>query len=176
MISSVKIDITPIKEQVGQVLEYSREVKIPPITGLTFEEPWKLNVKVNHTYNGYYVSGSVKGKYTAVCDRCLETFSRDLAVELNENFVPRREEAKEDDRNFEGDEIDLTDTIVEAISLSIPMKKICSEECRGLCPTCGINLNLQSCTCADDNIDYRLAKLAVWKEEKGGSANGQPQK
>ena len=60
---------------------------------------------------------------------------------------------------YQGDFIDLTPIICEQIILQIPIKPLCSEECKGLCPHCGINMNVASCSCHLEFVDPRLAVL-----------------
>jgi uncharacterized protein len=60
---------------------------------------------------------------------------------------------------YTGEVIDLTPIIFEQIMLQIPMKALCNELCKGLCPHCGINLNKANCDCREDIIDERLAVL-----------------
>ncbi|MGL5514994.1 MAG: YceD family protein, partial [Sporomusa sp.] len=60
---------------------------------------------------------------------------------------------------FDGDEIDIIDLIRENILLAAPIKPVCSQSCRGLCPECGINLNIHTCSCISTKIDPRLAVL-----------------
>ena len=60
---------------------------------------------------------------------------------------------------YAGEIIDLVPLITEQIILQVPMKALCGETCRGLCPRCGVNLNLASCNCRNEDIDPRLAVL-----------------
>ena len=60
---------------------------------------------------------------------------------------------------YEGDEIDLAPLLREQIILALPTRPLCDEHCKGLCPSCGVNLNLESCRCAATAGDPRLAVL-----------------
>ena len=90
------------------------------------------------------VSGEllVRGKMNATvecsCARCLEWFEIDL---VEPDFIISRELAECDAV------VDLTDEMREAIVLALPTYPVCDEECKGLCPYCGINRNLESCSC-----------------------------
>lgn len=59
--------------------------------------------------------------------------------------------------------IDLTPDVVDTIRLAIPMKVVCSETCKGLCPSCGVNLNQTACGCSNDTIDPRWENLLKLK-------------
>jgi uncharacterized protein len=64
---------------------------------------------------------------------------------------------------LEQEECDVTERVMEHFIVSLPMRFVCSGECRGLCPQCGNNLNLSSCDCQDQAADSRLELLAQWK-------------
>ena len=64
---------------------------------------------------------------------------------------------------YEGEIVDCDPLIYEQIVLQIPIKVLCTEDCRGLCPDCGTNLNLEACNCASDRVDERLAVLKKLK-------------
>jgi len=66
---------------------------------------------------------------------------------------------------YEGDAIDLDQLIREQLYLALPMKPLCTETCRGLCPLCGINLNRSACACERTWDDPRLAVLKALKKD-----------
>ena len=118
----------------------------------------------------------IKGEFSAIidsnCSRCLE----DISVPIGGNFaytlIPAKAETREDLEltaeeleisHYQGDLIDLTSIICEQIILQIPIKTLCREECRGLCPRCGINLNTSSCNCHIAVVDNRMAVLKKMK-------------
>ncbi len=105
------------------------------------------------------------------CDRCLEGFKSHLSVPLSVNLSPYQkipsEEGEEvalnsDDLNvsfYKGEEIDLAEVLRGILALEIPIRYLCTETCRGLCPRCGENLNAGSCSCAPHQGDPRFAVL-----------------
>ncbi len=60
---------------------------------------------------------------------------------------------------YDGEELDITEDIRDMVILSLPMKPLCSDTCKGLCPKCGTNLNEEKCNCVLEEIDPRLEKL-----------------
>lgn len=106
-----------------------------------------------------YLDGNLSGVLTLVCSRCLEEFKYPLYTEVHEKFsaVPN----DEDDLIIfvDSDIINLNELIENNILMSLPIKKLCSEDCEGLCQTCGSNLNKKTCNCDNDNVDPRLAAL-----------------
>ncbi|MEY4950890.1 MAG: hypothetical protein RL698_3101 [Pseudomonadota bacterium] len=113
------------------------------------------------------------------CARCTETFA--YPVEQDFSFVLRPvdpEEEREEERNelssddlsvttYEGEEVDLAPLVEEQALVALPTRALCSEDCRGLCPTCGANRNLDSCRCPASEGD---ARLVVLRNLKAGRA------
>ena len=96
-------------------------------------------------------SVALDGELTAVlvspCARCLEEARFDMKVPFDEIFVRQPDPDHPDAYLFEGSEVDLTDLVVANIAMNLPMQFLCKEDCLGLCPMCGQNLNLGSCGC-----------------------------
>lgn len=88
---------------------------------------------------------TVTGVCTAVCDRCLEPALLPLEAELN--TVLTLESSEDDSVAVESGKIDLDKTAYDALVLALPTKILCKEDCLGLCPTCGKNLNDGECGC-----------------------------
>ena len=121
----------------------------------------------------YRVAGHLKGEIELSCSRCLEPFTMPVAADFDLRYVPRLENAGEGEKEVEeddlatafyaDDEIDLGQLIMEQFQLALPMKPLCSEECKGLCVQCGTNLNTGSCGCTQEWIDPRLEVLKKLK-------------
>lgn len=105
----------------------------------------------------------LKGAFTTelilICSRCLEEFKYQIKLEVNEKFTTNEESSDDDTTLIQHDNIDLTDIVRNNISMSLPIKKLCKEDCKGLCQHCGANLNFSTCKCENEDIDPRLAKL-----------------
>lgn len=113
------------------------------------------------------LSGKLSVKLELSCSRCLKPIERSFKVDIAESYTNKPEVAAADDGGeiilFEGDEIDITTEMLNALFGELPMHPLCRQDCRGLCPECGADLNTGSCTCQQDNIDIRLEKLrALW--------------
>ena len=90
---------------------------------------------------------TVTGLCSAVCDRCLEPALLPLEVELN--TVLTLESSEDDSVTVEGGKINLDKTVYDALLLALPFKILCKEDCLGLCPSCGKNLNDGDCGCSN---------------------------
>jgi len=127
--------------------------------------PIHVNVDLNKVGSQFFLNVVVDTVASFTCDRCLEKFDQQikdkfkLVYSIEKTYYP--ESADRDFRviTSETEEIDLSDDIRESLLLAVPMKIICSEECKGLCPQCGINLNLHKCEHDNKPIDPRWEVL-----------------
>ncbi len=112
----------------------------------------------------YLFQGSVSGVFEHVCDRCLEAVRAPFDVDVVWTFKEGQRETvegalEEDDTDetavavagFDGNEIDLAPCVWEEVVLAMPSKFICREDCAGLCPKCGVNLNRGRCACREND-------------------------
>ncbi len=122
-----------------------------------------IDLQLNKVLREVTVSGNVAFSIEAPCSRCLKTVKLDLKPEVNLVLTPEESTGEEDEdinhETYVGDEVDISDYIREQIAMSLPFKVVCSETCKGLCPSCGINLNDEKCECDSHKIDPRLEVL-----------------
>jgi uncharacterized protein len=110
------------------------------------------------------------------CSRCVEPFTLPLDAAFDLFYLPHSEntgegevEIEEDDLEtafYRDDVIDLGQLMKEQFYLALPMKPLCREDCRGLCPQCGANLNQSSCACVSTWADTRLDVLRSLVQDK----------
>jgi uncharacterized protein len=113
--------------------------------------------------------GRVATALEVACSRCVEPFEIPVDAAFDLRYHPREmntgegeREIEEDDLStafYENDAIDLGQLMREQFYLALPMKPLCSEDCRGLCPQCGTNLNRGACACGPGWEDPRFAAL-----------------
>jgi len=126
-------------------------------------------VRLMRTNQGILVQGTLTGETLVQCARCLAPVVVPLEIELEELFVPTLDIVtgksilpEEEDQALWIDEhhiLDLGEVVRQDVLLALPLHVVCSEECRGLCPDCGANLNETTCDCKPD-IDPRWSSLA----------------
>lgn len=115
------------------------------------------------------VEFEVSAKVEMQCSRCIDTYVQDVHASATHVFVKEGFQTDEDEHLFKGDEIDLTDIVMNEITAELPMKPLCSEDCKGLCPVCGKNSNQSDCNCKVEEIDSRLQILKkLLDDEQGG--------
>jgi uncharacterized protein len=107
--------------------------------------------------------GELEVRGDATCDRCLGSFSLSFTAAV-EIIILCDPGSTGDDGDTpvihqRQGEVDLTETLREAVALAVPLQRICREDCRGLCPGCGIDLNRETCDCQQDDSDPRWAGL-----------------
>lgn len=115
------------------------------------------------------LKGTLRGTFSLSCSRCLSNFSQPFEIEVSATYVNAAETELENPPEnglpevtriaFVGDEIDLAAGVREDLLLNVPIKPLCREDCRGLCPQCGADLNEGQCTCEKKTVDPRLAEL-----------------
>jgi len=115
--------------------------------------------------NLYYVKGKLTADVNFVCTRCLTPFTHHETVPFSETFAHVEDPILHEDEDsdilpLEGDEIELVSLLQEDFLLAMPTFPLCEEDCKGLCPTCGVNRNEAACSCKNERIDPRLAGLA----------------
>ena len=144
----------------------------PAAEGDTFRviEPVSMSFDVDRQEtNRFRVSGRLAGAVELNCSRCLEPFRLPVETTFDLRYAPRTEnvgegerEVDEDDLStafYDDEQIDLGQLMIEQFQLVVPMKPLCREDCRGLCPQCGTNLNTGSCTCSAQWADPRFDAL-----------------
>lgn len=185
----MRANVGPIKGRKGASLEFDfrERMQSPWDDNVEFVEPVTAKVRLVNTGRGFIAAGEASARSSIVCDRCLEPFTADLTARFEQEFrkgsepLTAREraveeiESKEGDgpddedefRAFDGDTIDLDETVAEAFLLAAPVKFLCRDDCRGMCPVCGANLNVKACGCKPQSVDPRLADLAKLLEAEG---------
>ena len=130
-----------------------------------YVSPIKAKFSLNKVGTEIYVRADLDADCECLCDRCLEPFtakitemvrmiytcSSDLIIK-NEDYVFSINEG--------ANEIDVTKPIKETLILGIPIKKVCTQDCKGLCSHCGENLNITTCNCVQVEIDPRWEALS----------------
>lgn len=152
-------------------------VELPPGVSWPGDSALRVEATVVREPAGFHVEGEVHGEAEAECTRCLAPFPWKLALPLIAEFRPRKGgSAPRDAPDEEGvypvqdEEIDLLPAVNEAVLLAFPMQLLCREECAGLCPECGQNLNEGRCRCSVEMpSDPRWSGLAeAWRRKQAG--------
>ncbi len=133
------------------------------VDGVVFVDIMTLRASLQRVGEEYLCSGTVRVMTEQECSRCLNPFENMLEGDLN--FIIKTERAKSVMAKEKGVDVavinpgrpivELNEMIRQSLSLEVPMKPLCSDECLGICPSCGINRNEGSCDCKEDETDDR---------------------
>jgi uncharacterized protein len=140
-----------------------------------FTGPIICDVTAFREFDNIRVNGRVSAPISLYCSRCLADY--DSFVDLNFTVIFRKDSVKHAvDENeielgemdllstiYDGDEIDLTHEIEEQVAMEIPLKPLCNEECKGLCHTCGVDLNSSDCSCSKETTSFAFSALKDFK-------------
>ena len=161
-----------LKSQTGTVqrVELDDEDQLELKDGeATLAGPVTGSVRLHRTNQGIFVDGRVRVRVQMECSRCLKPVTEELDFPLREQFYPtvdvntgvplpppNDELAFPIDRNHL---LDLREAIRQNLVLALPMTALCKEDCAGLCPQCGKDLNDGACDCQPETTDERFAAL-----------------
>jgi uncharacterized protein len=113
------------------------------------------DIAAKGTYVGTSESVSIEAEVTATvvsrCARCLGEVTFPVVAQMQAVYAHEPDPEDPDQYGFEGSSLELTDAIKDALVLELPLRFLCSEDCKGLCVKCGVNLNTGTCTCQKDD-------------------------
>ncbi len=152
-------------EIAAEVLERAQLLELGPIS-------WQG--RVERTPDGFVLSAELSYEQILECPRCLGRSS--MPVQAGVDMLVRiggaeplageveLEEADLSVLTLEDEVLDTEPLLLEQIQLNIPMRRLCRDDCKGLCPTCGVDRNLESCDCETESVDPRWQGLAGLRE------------
>jgi len=172
--------IINVSEQLKEPVGSTRRYRIHETSDCLDGEELSIQGEISllRTDRSILMTGLVSTRIKATCSRCLGDFDQPLTLNLEGEFLPVVDLATGasppglgEDGAFainENQEIDLSEVVRQYALLALPMKPLCRKDCAGLCPSCGHNLNLGSCSCppAVDPRFAELAKLVLGEERK----------
>lgn len=162
------LDVELLKKVKGERRKISFAGSLPPLqlddSEFEFLEPAQLVLVLTNVGNSAInVEGEVQVALKVPCSRCLQDVVLTLNLPFNETYYAKNQPAHSGQTEewvaYSGDNIDITREVLAAVLMNLPMRFICSEQCRGLCPMCGVDLNQEQCNCVQQELDPRLAKL-----------------
>lgn len=178
----MKIHVDEIKEK-PKVFSVEEPADLYPILVASqeagecrFIAPLKLWGTVTREFDHIRVNGRVETRVALTCSRCLAGFETPVVSSFT-IFYSRAAEGPQDEEielaeadlvsaTYTGEEIDLSTEIAEQVMMDVPLKPLCSEECQGLCPKCGADLNTVDCGCDRSDLNFRMSVLKSFKVNK----------
>jgi uncharacterized protein len=166
----MRIEVDKLEEHGGKFVHVYQVNELPlddPEVRLV--EAGEVSGRVRRAGKEVELRGQLHAKLEVVCGRCLKPVELPISREFTERFVravswaaEEQHELREEDLNiavFDGKAIELDDLVREELLLAVPANVLCSQDCKGLCPICGVDRNLNDCQCENDEIDSRWQGL-----------------
>ena len=165
----MRFDVRPILHAPGKRLtfQFSLDLSDVEFAGRhPISRPVEVEGAVSNTADLLELELTARTTLDAVCDRCGKAFLQDKTVPFRCLLA---EELQNEDNDeivlLDGDEVDLDEVATTAFVLAMDSKNLCSEDCKGICPGCGADLNVEACRCRPE-VDPRLAVLAQLLEKE----------
>lgn len=172
----MKISVEPLFHPDVTAIDVDQQLRLAGELASRYPDGVHVKATITPIAHGVHMHGTLSGTETETCVRCLEPFPRPATVNIEETFsedVRRDEDMYADVAPLVDRSIDLSDLVSQLLEVDEPMAAVCSDTCRGICPMCGANRNLVSCSCEAHTVDARLAGLARLRDElQSRDANG----
>ena len=168
----MKLDLRPLLAG-DRLLEFDYELPLDInsedagsfLYGVGFPSPMKVKGEITNTAGYMRLSLTTSVIYQAECARCLAPVSGEFTLDLEKTVAPRNllgdldEDKLDDYAIIEDGFLDLDEQLLMQLEMEFPLRFLCKEDCLGLCPKCGKNLNEGKCDCNHKEIDPRLLPL-----------------
>ncbi len=164
----MKVDISDIIRINGSSMKIEFIEEPPerePAEGCIIDGDISFSGTLTNNNGILHLDGHIDASYRSECYRCLSEVKTALALKIKEDFINSADVGDTDMYPFEGKILDISRALNDNIILNLPMKHLCSDQCRGLCSKCGGNLNEVQCGCVDDTIDPRMEGLNKFFEQ-----------
>ena len=166
----MRVELENLKGGKGEFAHIYQPDELNPIDErVQLTEPAAVNGRVRIAGNEIFVNGHIDTRAQVECDRCLQPVELPVNSDFALDYISGADyessaaaELTEADLSvsvFDGDAIDIDEIVKEQILLTVPTRTLCREDCKGICPECGIDRNTGERSCVTDNTDPRWAAL-----------------
>lgn len=147
-IASIELDFSEI---LTDIEEMSHDYKI--------DKPVNFKGTLSNSNGTLILHGKLEAEYETLCSRCTAPVNGSLSIDLFEEIFDAGTNTEEDNYTHDGKLLDIDKIIKDNIILKLPMIQLCSVSCKGLCPMCGCDLNIEQCNCREQDINPHFEKL-----------------
>ena len=174
----MKLDLRPLLAG-DRLLEFDYELLLDAdsedtvsfLTDVDFPSPMKVSGEITNTAGYMRMTLTMSVDYVAQCARCLSPVTGQFTLDLEKTVAPRNllgdldEDKLDEFAIIEDGFLDMDEQLREQLEMEFPMRFLCREDCKGLCPKCGKNWNEGECNCDHTEIDPRMEPLRKLLEQ-----------
>ena len=157
----MKLNIASVLKNDGASRQFSGIVELGTFdfmgSTLEFKDPLEVVGEVQNIGGALEISAKIQGEYFTSCSCCGRDVNEKLSLDLFESVPDDFSDVDEECISLSGTVLDISGSIEACIFNNLPMRFLCREDCKGLCPHCGIDLNKNECNCEDEVYDPRFA-------------------
>jgi uncharacterized protein len=131
-------------------------------TLVSFPKEANIHLELFNRLKSVFLKLKVNAPYQTVCDRCAKNIQIPIEFEFESEVKVGDEIENQDDDILlidSSDYLDLKELVINLLLMNMPMKTLCADGCKGLCPDCGTDLNITQCDCQKNKVDPRLSVL-----------------
>jgi len=144
--------------------------------GEPFFDNFLLNLDLQKSNSQIVLDSELVLKAKFNCDKCSELFETEIKTNYQIIYLFGTEPEETESVNvkylaYDAEKIDISQDLLDYAMISVPMRKLCNEECKGLCYKCGANLNISKCECKNDEVDARWLPLMELKNKLNNNNN-----
>jgi uncharacterized protein len=159
----MKIDISSIVKANGASLDINYDDKLPglneAVNDYEFVKPVEFKGSLLNASGIIKLDGLLKAEYVSKCSRCLKDIICQMNIKVKEDFLEKDESTGSEVYTYQDNYILIDHVLKDNIILNLPVKQVCNENCKGLCPKCGIDFNTNECLCKEDEINPQMEVL-----------------
>ena len=166
----MELNVAKALKQAGQPFSFSLEETLGPLSygGRVIELAAPLSVSGAYAFDGKGFSLQARGNTVLCCKcaRCGEPFQQAYAFPVNERFTKTSDPNEDEMYPYTGERLDLDQAVMDNFYLHLPVASFCKEDCKGLCPVCGVNCNQYACACGEGSAAGRFSALSALTHEE----------
>lgn len=175
----MKIDLANIAETPGARACYAISEHLAPSEGVSTKGPVVGEITAENIGPLLLLRGRLRAVLVLTCARCLGEAEQSVEIDVEEEFASEYTSADVDTIDRDEPEasaiseyiLDVSELVRQQVMLTVPMGFVCSPDCRGLCPSCGQNLNQGPCECRLQSTDSRWGKLSELLDQTAGETD-----
>lgn len=122
-------------------------------------KPIEFNGVIRLVGDIFHLNGTITAELLLTCSRCLKKFPYSIEMDIKEKLSTSASNEESEIISIKNDKIDIDEILENNLIIQLPVKRLCSDNCKGLCQQCGTDLNEGQCSCDTVDVDPRLAQL-----------------